>query len=402
MHANWSTSTGKPSEVSWPEEEAAAMTAATPVLVVSSPARASMPVAKAPAPPRPRSAPRTTPGKAELPGDPVEPEATPSKQARRINLTQVICWQVAVALVIASIRQPWPILVTAVLTAAVLAASALRIRGRWPAQLVGCWLSYLGRPRRHDLPRHGTSQALLELLLPGASVVTVPTAHGPVAAISHPHGMTAVVRVDLDRGPLAPADFLPPEGQFSVQAVLHTGVRAAPPPRGWLAVQAMRTVDLPGDEELTIELRNALRRMLRLLKRANVPAVPLPVDETLRMVSALAHVNNGRTEIREDWGFWRTGMVSQACFRLRDWDSRLLVGLLIRAAGVAATVTVTAGTGTSTEAVLRLAASTEHAISAVLPALTEFAARCGVRLVRLDGTHVSGVAASLPIGGTNR
>lgn len=132
----------------------------------------------------------------------------------------------------------------------------------------------------------------------------------------------------------------------------------------------------------------------------------MPAEAAFATIAALGHVTGGRTEVREDWGFWRTGVVSHACFRLAGWDRLsdhevhgLLTGLAARTAGVAVTVTVAARSGHLVTAVLRLAAPTESAVEAAAAYLTGPLASSGVRLVRLDGSQMAGVAASLPIGG---
>jgi type VII secretion protein EccE len=208
-----------------------------------------------------------------------------------------------------------------------------------------------------------------------------------------------------------PAALLPTvtDHLFGVQFVLHTGVRSDAPRRLWVAVHAARTVDTPVDAELTLALRNAMRRVRRALDRAGVPAQPLAEEQALSMIAGLAHVTGGRSEVREDWKYWRTGPVNQATFLLTGWarltDAQtrgLLNSLLAGVPGVASTVTFGARTERRGDpracATLRLAATTEAAIDAALGHLANRLAPSGVRLARLDGNQRSGVAASLPIG----
>jgi hypothetical protein len=194
-----------------------------------------------------------------------------------------------------------------------------------------------------------------------------------------------------------------------VQLVFHTGVRLDKPRRLWVAVHAARTVDTPADDELTLALRNAVRRVRRALGRAGVPTEPLAEEQALSALAGLAHVTGGRNEVREDWTFWRTGPVSQATCRLTGWDRltdaqarRLVSTMLAGTPGVAATVALgartTRGSEVSATAALRLAATTEAAVEAAAVAMTDRLAPSGVRLARLDGAHLTGVAASLPIG----
>ncbi|MGQ0841352.1 type VII secretion protein EccE [Actinokineospora sp.] len=355
---------------------------------------------------------------------PAERRATPQGNrvadfVEHLDLIQVICWQVAVVGVVLCVRQPWPVLTGVSVGAALLIASTtVRLRGRWLYELAALGCRYLLRSRRRDLPENGKAKALLALLLPGSTVGTVETGQGPVMVISHTGGLTAMVRPRVsESAPIgalpSPAALLPSaEGlphEFGVQTVFHGSVRADRPTRVWLAVHAVRTVETAADDELTLALRNGLRRVLRALKRAGVPTDPLPEEAALATIAALGHVTGGRTEVREDWGFWRTGAVSQTCFQLHGWQRlsdrdarRLVADLLARAASVSATVTLGARSGPgepTVTAALRLAATTEAALDGAVATMTDLAAARGVRLVRLDGTHLTGVAASLPIGG---
>ena len=349
-----------------------------------------------------------------------------SRQVReyveQINLLQVICWQAAAIAVLLTVRQPWPVLtVTSVSAAALIALTTIRVGGRWLYELATLAVAYLIRVRRRDLPDGGAKTlALLGMLLPGSTIKNVETTYGTAMAISHPGGLTATLRPEsltpeLLSGLPMPAALLPSsDGQhhsFGVQAVFHTGVRADKPRRLWVAVHAARTVEVAGDEELTLALRNAVRRVRRALARAGVPAEPLADEPALAAIAGLAHITGGRNEVREDWHFWRTGAVCQAAFRLTGWDrlgeahARMLINnLLAGVPGVAVTITVNARSdrdGPRVDAVLRLAATTEAAVEAAasdISAMTDRLAPAGVRLARLDGTHQSGVAASLPIG----
>ncbi|MFL6121002.1 type VII secretion protein EccE [Actinophytocola sp.] len=409
--------------------------AAAPVRIAASAARAA-----AVARPLPQQLPEAdvrtrpllrTPPVRPVPSAPVAPVSTaPPRQTwsrqvreytRRLSPIQVLCWQVAAIGVVLTVHQPWPVLAgTSVAAAVVLALTGVRVGGRWLYELTGLAAAFLTRPRRRDLPRTGgtpaTTLALLELLLPGATVRTVETSQGPAMAISHQGGLTAQLKPpaltpELLAALPMPAALLPTatDHVFGIQLVLHTGVRPDTPRRLWVAVHAARTVDTPVDAELTLALRNAMRRVRRALDRAGVPAQPLAEEQALSAIAGLAHVTGGRTEVREDWKYWRTGPVSQATYRLTGWDrltdtqARGLVNnMLAGVPGVASTITLGARTERRGEprggATLRLAATTEAAVTTAADHMTNRLAPAGVRLVRLDGTQRNGVAASLPIG----
>jgi type VII secretion protein EccE len=353
------------------------------------------------------------------------PKRTWSRQVReyvrKLSPLQVICWQVAALSVILTVRQPWPVLATTSTAAAILLVlTSIRVGGRWLYELTGLAIAFLTRTRTRDLPKNGgtpgTTLALLSTLLPGATVRTVETTQGPAMAISHQGGLTAQLKPPaltpelLATLPL-PATLLPTvtDHLFGTQFVLHTGVRPDAPRRLWIAVHAARTVDTPVDAELTLALRNAMRRVRRALDRAGVPTQPLAEEQALSAIAGLAHVTGGRNEVREDWKYWRTGTVNQATFLLTGWaeltDAQtrgLLNSLLAGVPGVASTITFGARTERRGDpgvfATLRLAATTEAAIDHATDHMSNRLAPSGVRLARLDGTQRSGVAASLPIG----
>jgi ESX secretion system protein EccE len=322
-------------------------------------------------------------------------------------------------MIVVSPSQPPPLLVLLLTVAvALVAVTAVRTGGHWLYQLAVLHARFRYRARAHELTE-GDDKAgdLLGVLLPGSSVRAVETGQEPAFAVSHPGGMTAIVRPDAVTPALMasfplPSALLPDGHDFGVQTVFHVGARPDTPPRLWLALLAARTVDSPDDEDLAVALRNGLRRVRHALRRAGMLSEPLSVDAALDAITALAHVTGGRNGLREDWRFWRTGGVSQACFtmdgcaRLAVPDLRKLVpALLSRTPGVARTVTLHARSGAGpavTEGLLRLASTAEAMIDTVADQADNLLSRQGVHLVRLDGSHRSGVAASLPIGGFPR
>ncbi|MEJ3746508.1 hypothetical protein WEI85_24860 [Actinomycetes bacterium KLBMP 9797] len=408
---------------------------AAPVRVAPATARLTVAAARqasaraTPAAPRtrPMAPPRTTPV-VRPPNHPV-PAAVPPPRIvtrgsrvkeflARLALIQVVCWQVAVVAVVLTIRQSVPVLVCVSVGAVVLVAlTTVRIDGRWLYQHGVVAVDYLSRRRRRDLPGDaGKAPALLDLLIPGCTVRAIETGHGVAMTTSHRGGLTAVLRAPdggtdlVDRLPTPAALLSLIEGQqhaLGVQTTYHAGVRRDGPAKVWLAVHAVRAVDVPGDDELTLVLRNAMRRMRRPLGRAGVPTEPLTEEAALAVIAGLAHVTGGRNEVREHWRFWRTGAVCQATFHLHGWhrltdsQARRLISDLFAVSGVAVTVTVTARLGPNGprgDGVLRLAGTTEAAVEAAHAEMTVRAAPCGIALLRLNGAHSRGVAASLPIG----
>lgn len=418
------------------DSAAAPARTATPPLRIGAAARVAAPAARAmpqalseadlhtrplllappamPARPVPVAPPTTTPPRRTWSGHARE-------YVRKLSPLQVICWQVAALSVILTLRQPWPVLAATSAAAALLVIlTSIRVGGRWLYELTWLAFAYFTRNRQRDLPKTGgtpgTTLALLNMLLPGATTRTVETTQGPAMAISHQGGLTAQLKPaaltpELLSALPMPAALLPTvtDHLFGVQFVLHTGVRPDAPRRLWVAVHAARTVDTPVDAELTLALRNAMRRVRRALDRAGVPTQPLAEEHALSALAGLAHVTGGRSEVREDWKFWRTGPVSQATFqltglaKLTDAQTRgLLNSLLAGVPGVASTITLGVRTARRGEplacATLRLAATSEAVIKHATDHFTNRLVPSGVQLSRLDGTQRTGVAASLPIG----
>lgn len=331
----------------------------------------------------------------------------------RVSLIQVVCWQIAVVAVLLCVRQPWPTLVGVCAGAAALVAlTVVRIEGRWLYERGALTVGYLCRERARDLPDDtGQVPALLDLLVPGCTVRAAPTGAGATMVTSHRGGVTAVLHWQGAAIPAPGALLSLLDGQqatLGIEVVLHAGVRRDGPTKVWLALHAVRGVDLPGDDELTLPLHNAVRRVHRALRRTGVPTEPLDVDAGTALIAGLAHVSGGRNEVREQWRHWRTGGVCQATYTLQGWPEldeeragRLLTDLFAVPLAVAVTVTASARTGPGgpgTHGVLRLAATTERTVATAQAEMATLAATAGVRLVRLDGSHARGVAASLPIG----
>ncbi|OOC07789.1 hypothetical protein B0293_06270 [Amycolatopsis azurea DSM 43854] len=362
---------------------------------------------------------------------PVPPQASPPPTpavpvpARRpgrfggIGVPQIICWQLVLVALVLVAGRPWP-LVAAVITVAVvvLALTAVRIRGRWLYEWLGSASGYLLRDRDRDLRNAGEAgRALLRLLSPEAEGTTGEIGDETVYMVSRAEGITAVLQpksaghVQPLPSPLA---VLPPSRDqdldVAAQVIHHVGADRSRPPRGWVALQALRTADVHRDADVRQALGNTVRRVRRQLRRDGLPVRALAENEVLGALASLAHVTAGRARIREDWRFWHSGPICQTTFRLDGWDalSPVLAAdlsrrLLVAAPGAAVTLAVTARRGTAeaeprVSAAIRVAAAGRHAVEHAVRDLELAARRGGLTLERLDGRHAKGVAATLPIG----
>ncbi|MGW4129536.1 type VII secretion protein EccE [Amycolatopsis japonica] len=362
--------------------------------------------APAPGPPRPNP---PSPGRGRRQGRPIG-----------IGVAQIVCWQLVLVALVLVAGRPWP-LAAAVVTAAVvvLALTAVRIRGRWLYAWLGSASGYLTRDRDRDLRQAGEAgRALLGLLSPEATGITGEIGDETVFMVSRADGITAVLQpksAAREQPMSSPPMLLPPPSReqaldVAAQVIHHVGADRSRPPRGWVALQALRTADVHRDADVRQALGNTVRRVRRQLRRDGLPVRALSENEVLGTLASLAHVTAGRARIREDWRFWHSGPISQATFRLDGWDALppvlaadLSRRLLAAAPGSAVTLAVTARrsaaeTEPRVSAAIRVAAAGVQAVDHAVRDLELAARRGGIALERLDGRHAKGVAATLPIG----
>ncbi|MFE9207272.1 type VII secretion protein EccE [Micromonospora sp. NPDC007230] len=369
-----------------------------------------------------------------------QPGASRSSRARRTGRPQpssappvlrVVGWQLALISFAVAVGRDWPVAAALGGSAAVLlAVSGIRVRGTWLSTLLARRIRLLARPRSYRLPESADRPAaLLALLVRGARVGVVELGGAPAGVVSGPHGVVAILRPeDTDvaellratlSGTLETGGAEPPSGRPAgveatpgwdeaapgpeLRLVLHRGPRQAQP-RAWLAVRVPRTVDAAEDETLHVVLGNAIRRVIRRLRRGGLDLAVLPDREVLATLTALTHAAPDRSVLREEWRYWRAGPVTQIVLRLSSADPAsiaridVLDRLLAAVPEVAITVAVTADPVELT-GMLRVAASSPAAADAAAGLLAGLAPRLGIRLERMDGRHGPAVAASLPIGG---
>ncbi|CRK58777.1 Outer membrane protein, OmpA/MotB family [Alloactinosynnema sp. L-07] len=354
---------------------------------------------------------------------PAPPDADRPNPIRRllgeITALRIMCWQLVLIAAVLVVGEPWYVIAAvAVASLLVLALTAVRRRGRWLHEWVMAWSTYLARRRVCELSTDA-GPALLRHLSPESTGINATVNGEPVFMVSQPTGLTAVLLPrstarDLTKAIPPPEDLLPPTDEqalaFAVRVVHHAGVKRDRPPRVWIALQALRTVDAHRDAEVTLALGNAIRRAHRQLRRDGLPTRTLAEPELLGTLAALSHTNSGRGQVQEHWHHWRSGTIRQATFRLTGWADlppnvagQLLRWLLTAAPGAAITVAITATrppdrTDTVVEAALRVATMAVPTLTSATLELTRLARERGITLERLDGRHTTGVAATLPLG----
>ncbi|MEU4565762.1 type VII secretion protein EccE [Micromonospora sp. NPDC023956] len=356
-----------------------------------------------------------------------------------VRVGQVVAAQVALALIGAAVGRGVPATAGAVLVAVlVLAVAWLRIRRRWLFEWLGTAAGHL--TRRRVLPPAAAPAALLALVAPDASVHAAELAGDPAAVVADPDGLTALLELtdpggllgDGERNLPTPAALLPPVGPDTPPLRIQLLLAGTPAPapgaggsqvaisyrqltegrvpgyeRAVLAVRALR-VDGWSDEELRRALSGAVRKVARRL--APVTARPLGGTAALRVLGELAHHDGGQPG-RESWQVLRLGGLLQSTHRLRRWPGprteggRELVPRLLGLPASAITVSLCAGPrGGDPAAVpvdlsVRLAADTPGDLAVAEQALRRLVGGLGGAVRRLDGDHLPGLTATLPLAG---
>jgi hypothetical protein len=185
-----------------------------------------------------------------------------------------------------------------------------------------------------------------------------------------------------------------------------TDGRLAGGARAVLAVRALR-VDGWSDDELRRALAGVVRRIVRRL--GPLTGRPLGGAATLRVVAELAHHDVG-APVRESWPAVTAGGLTQATYRLRRWPDprtdagRRLVPRLLALPATATTVALCVGprAGADTAPVpadltVRLAAWSGAELAVAERALRRLVGDLGGEVRRLDGEHLAGLTATLPL-----
>ncbi|MEW2426777.1 type VII secretion protein EccE [Micromonospora sp. NPDC047644] len=352
---------------------------------------------------------------------------------------QLVTAQVAAALVLVTLGRPAPIVAAALLVAALLVAAAwVPVRGRWLFEWLGTAVGHL--THRRALTGPADAAALLDLVAPGTVIRSTELTGGLAAVLEDSTGMVALLELgdpgdllgDVSQAIPAPATLLPPTGPDQPPLLVQLLLAGAPAPvpsaggtvgtsyrqltDGRLAgreraVVAVRVLRVNGwsEEDLRRVLAGTVRRIVRRL--GPLAARPLGVPAALRVLGELAH-HDGEP-VRELWPAIRSGSLVQATFRLLHRPDagaaagRRLVPRLLALPATATTVSICSGPsptissssvgGVPTELTVRLAAGTATELAAAGEALVRLVTDLGGKLRRLDGAHLGGLAATLPL-----
>ncbi|WP_236047835.1 type VII secretion protein EccE [Paractinoplanes ovalisporus] len=355
-----------------------------------------------------------------------------------MRVGQLVATQVAaVAVAVGAVNGPIGGVAGGVLAVAILALTWLRLRRRWAFEWLGVGLRFGGR--RHTAAIDTGPTALLRFLAPGARVEQTDLAGDPAAVVVDGHGLTAVLELGDPAGLLAedapdlpsPASLLPSAEAELPPVLIQLLMTGAPAPalragagtpansyrqltegrllghsRALLAVRVLRAEGW-SEDELRRSLSGLVRKLVRRLSA--VPARPLGEAAALRVIAELAH-DDGVGTAQETWPGLRIGGLSQTTFRLRRWPdprvetSRRLVSRMLTLPASATTVSLIAGPQaahgpTPLDMTVRLATPEPQSLGVATQALRKLLSAEHASAQRLDGEHLQGLFATLPLGG---
>ncbi len=247
-----------------------------------------------------------------------------------VHVTQIVLWQVAVALVAASLGRHIALTIAAAVVAlAILILTAVRVKGRWMFQWIALRLNYLSRPRALVTGPHSDRRGeLLAFVQPGATADSVETDEFDVGLLDHVAGAAAILEIATESrlvverpGTLpSPSALLPPHDPDAPPVSLQLLVQTVPAPtltavsvnaasayyaltngsvpsqrRAWLVLQLAHSTGYSG-EQIRQAIGNSVRRLVRRLRQEGISARPLDREEALSTLAGLAHLNASTIE----------------------------------------------------------------------------------------------------------
>jgi type VII secretion protein EccE len=247
-----------------------------------------------------------------------------------IHVTQIVLWQVAAALVLATLGRHVALTASAgVVALVILLFTAVRVKGRWAYQVVGLRLSYLSRPRALLAGSHADRRGeLLAFVQPGAKPDSVETREYEVGLLDHVAGTAAIIEIASESSlvverPVAlpsPASLLPPHDPDAPPVSIQLLIQAVPAPtltaasvsaassyyaltngavpsqrRAWLVLQLGHSAGY-STQQIRAAVGNSVRRLVRRLRRDGISARPLDREEALSAFANLAHLDASTIE----------------------------------------------------------------------------------------------------------
>ena len=392
-------------------------------------------------------------------GHPSKPRApsTPAK-AWALHAGQVVTWQVVLVGVLVAVQQPAGVMIPSLLGAgALLAISVPRSGGRWAYQWLGIRLRYWCRRKLLSTHPGAPIGELLRPMLRGLRLETIEIDDVEKVLLTHAGGLTIVLQLTpADGGILVesaltvppPTVLLPSSEETGPMVSAQLVVQTTPAPnayrahgvvaqsyqslaqgkiparrRSWIALQTMRTAADADDAELRAALTRAVVHLQRRLQRVGMRGYVL---DQAQLTADLAVLTGAETmwrdggppsiRLQERWTSWRAGLHQQVTYRLLEWpdlanetgqdffDELVTLPSVATTLGIAARRAVKPEGKSADSHEVELEAALRVAVPPDQPdllatQLSDLVNRRGVRMQRMNGEHVFGVAASLPLGG---
>jgi type VII secretion protein EccE len=323
---------------------------------------------------------------------PVPPDHGRVRTRLPVRHGQIVAAQVAVVVAVAGGGRPWAVLAGGVL----LAAAFARRRRRWLYE----WLRSAAAmaARRGRAPAGTGTDALLALARPGVRLAA--EGDGPDAALRDPYGVSAVLEVgEAVSGASRPVR-VPTGGLPDLGAATHLLARGSAPPAGTdppatsyraltgggvvTALRLLLVVRVPAGGDVAAAVRAVRQRL------APLALVPRGPDAVRRAVGEFGY----RAPVHEGWTSVHAGGRRHVTYRITGpggRPERLVPHLL---ALPAATTVVAAGPGAVT---VRTATDPPGEPRRIEAALARLLAGGPEVPLRLDGGHLPGMAATLPV-----
>lgn len=309
-----------------------------------------------------------------------------------------------------------------------------RLRGRWLSEWLGVLLRY--RSRRRRLEPTGEAVSLLELVSPGSLMSTFEVEALPTAMFADGDGFIALLELGEQAvvptrawwalpSPVsllpAPAPDTPP---VRLQLLLHANAANGSSPaassyrqltngrllateRAVLAVRVQRAEGWT-DHDLQRALGGAVRKVRA--KLGGMPHRLLGEVAALRVLAETAG-HDGTLAAQEGWNALHVGGLLQATYAVERWPqahpdpSHALLPRLLRLPATTVTVALTAGPWVDSgeqlraQLAIRLTGPDQTSLTNAGAALRQVLATDQAQARRLDGEHLDGFLATLPLAG---
>jgi type VII secretion protein EccE len=336
---------------------------------------------------------------------------------------RIAVWQLAAVVVVFAVITAQP--AGAVVGVLALAATAIRVRGRWLDRWLMVYLTYR---RRERLPRSATP---LGAVAPGLAIsVFTDRAGNRVGLASQGPLWTAVLRLEKVNaaqhgellGELTQALAKQSDARLAaVQLVRWAVPKPTDPARAasrgtwdvlWIAVKFDPALDPAavatrggGAEGAKRATGIAALRLCFQLRGRGFTVHPLDDQELPDELASSLGAGAQSPKARETWRSWSLGSLQHAAFTIRTGDPAQVLGWQARPPALTTATSVLMSTserGPRVTTTLRVAVSADRknsrAVRAALRQATKGVGATGAKAKAMNGRHRAGVRATIPLG----